>query len=475
MPKPKSAPKAFAYTDGIDLPPCDDEEDEIVTEEEDQQNNVSSIQQQRPLYNMTAVYGDRASDQYHKYKEDVGLMAKMGLNAYRLSISWSRLIPNIQPHVTLHHSDLPQALEDEYGGWLSRRVVKDFKAYADVCFREFGNRVKHWITMNEANMFAQAGYDLGIAPPQRCTPSSFFNCANGNSSTEPYIAAHHLLLAHASAAALYRKNYQEKQNGLIGINIFTYGISPLTNSTEDLSATQRAEDFNTGWFLSPIMLGEYPETMKKNIGSRLPSFTKTESNLVKGSIDFLGINYYYTCYAKNNPTGLVTIYGHILADMAFDLIGIFDDHQIETPFRPWGLQNLLELLKNSYSNIPVYIYENGQKTLRGSSLDDWARVKFLSGYIKSTLDALRDGSNVRGYFVWSFVDLLELLSGYKAGYGLLYVDQSDPDLNRYPKLSATWYSQFLHGKSVDPNITTELDNNTPMLSLHNASLSSLPL
>ncbi|KAE9611058.1 putative beta-glucosidase [Lupinus albus] len=251
---------------------------------------------------------DIACDQYHKYKEDVQLMAKMGLDAYRFSISWSRLIPGIQAHVTLVHWDLPQALEDEYEGWVSRRIVKDFTAYADVCFREFGDRVKYWTTVNEGNVFASGGYNAGFVPPQRCSPSSArslkYNCTGGNSSTEPYLVAHHMLLAHASAAKLYRKKYQDKQHGFIGFNLLTYGFFPLTNTTEDISAAKRAQDFYVGWFLNPFTFGEYPDTMKKIVGSRLPLFSKSESNLVKGSIDFLGINYYFSFYVKDNPDSL---------------------------------------------------------------------------------------------------------------------------------------------------------------------------
>ncbi|KAE9592003.1 putative hydroxyisourate hydrolase [Lupinus albus] len=214
--------------------------------------------------------GDIACDHYHKYKEDVQLMANMGLEAYRFSISWSRLIPDgrgpinpkglqfynnlinelirhgIQPHVTLHHWDFPQTLDDEYGGWVSRRIVKDFTSYAEVCFREFGDRVKYWTTVNEGNIFAMAGYDVGSLPPQRCS-SAIGNCSRGNSSTEPYLATHHMLLAHASVASLYRKKFQGLQHGFIGFNILAFGLVPKTNTSEDIIATQRAHEFLIGW------------------------------------------------------------------------------------------------------------------------------------------------------------------------------------------------------------------------------------
>ncbi|KAL1368657.1 hypothetical protein AAHE18_02G137900 [Arachis hypogaea] len=349
-------------------------------------------------------------------------MTKMGLDAYRFSISWSRLIPGIQAHVTLHHWDLPQALEDEYGGWVNKKIVKDFTAYADVCFREFGDRVKHWTTMNEGNAFAEGGYDIGFLPPQHCSPSSIFNCSKGNSSTEPYLVTHNMLLAHASAATLYRNKYQFKQHGFIGFNLITYGFVPLTNSSEDITAVQRAQDFYHGWFLNPFTFGDYPETMKKNVGSRLPIFTKSESNLVKGSIDFLGINFYFSFYVKDNPRSLYIKERDYAADIAAEFIG--------------------------------------QQKHRNSSLEDWPRINYLQEYIGSILHMLRNGHDIRGYFVWSFMDVFELLSGYEFTYGLYYIDLKDPTLRRQPKFSSVWYSNFLNNRTMDPMVAMQIEKNS---------------
>ncbi|KAF6142459.1 hypothetical protein GIB67_039423 [Kingdonia uniflora] len=290
--------------------------------------------------------GDIACDHYHKYKEDVQLMAKTGLEAYRFSISWSRLIPNgrgavnpkglsyynslidefiihgIQPHVTLFHYDTPQALEDEYGGWLGTKIVQDFTAYADVCFKEFGDRVLHWSTLNEPNVFALGGYDLGFFPPQRCSSPFAVNCTVGNSTVEPYNVAHNCLLAHASAARLYKQKYQKKQHGLIGLNIFAYWLVPLTNTTEDVTATQRATDFYIGWFINPLVFGDYPEIVKMNAGSRIPLFDLHESELVKGSYDFIGLNHYNTLYVKDDLDSLKTYQRDLLGDMAVKLTGL---------------------------------------------------------------------------------------------------------------------------------------------------------
>ncbi|XP_022010514.1 beta-glucosidase 11 isoform X2 [Helianthus annuus] len=423
--------------------------------------------------------GDVACNGYHKYKEDVELMADTGLEAYRFSISWSRLIPNgrgpvnlkglqyyndlidklishgIQPHITLHHDDLPQILEDEYGGWLSRKAVKDFVAYADVCFREFGDRVLHWTTINEANVFALGGYDVGVSPPGRCSypfGTSVYkisNCTNGGDSTsEPYIVGHHLLLAHASTVRLYRKKYKATQHGFVGINLFAYWYEPYSNTIEDVKATQRAHDFYLGWFLNPLVNGDYPEIMKKNAGNRIPNFTKHESERIKGSLDFIGINHYATNYVKDNPSNLEMEIRDFLADMAVTLVYGSAITTNEFEVVPLGLQKLLNYLKEEYGNPPIYIHENGQVESRNGTMTDTPRVEFLHAYIGGVLDTLRNGSNTKGYFVWSFLDLFELLDGYTTGYGLYYVDLNDKELTRYPKLSAHWYANFLQGKNT---------------------------
>ncbi|XP_058227514.1 beta-glucosidase 11-like isoform X2 [Rhododendron vialii] len=438
--------------------------------------------------------GDIACDGYHKYKEDVQLMVETGLEAYRFSIAWSRLIPygrgpvnpkgleyysnfinelirnGIQPHVTLVHSDLPQALEDEYGGWISRKVVKDFTAYADVCFREFGDRILHWSTFNEANIFVLGGYDVGFTPPNRCSPPfGVANCSKGNSSSEPYIAAHNILLAHASAASLYKNKYQGKQKGLIGINIFAYWLVPCTNATEDVIATQRANDFFIGWFVNPLVFGDYPNIVRKNAGTRIPAFTNLESQQVKGSFDFLGLNHYATLYIKDNPNKLNLDIRDFNADMAVDMISVHGDTPPDQfPIAPSGLVGVLEYFKQVYGNPPIYIHENGQQTRRNSTLDDMPRVNYLRGFIGGLLDALRNGSNARGYFTWSFLDVFELLDGYNSAFGLYYVDFDDKDLKRYPKRSAHWYSNFLKGMRIGPDAVFEAETISSLSQSHSS-------
>ncbi|XP_068659877.1 beta-glucosidase 22-like isoform X2 [Aristolochia californica] len=428
----------------------------------------------------SAGNGDVAADQYHKYKEDVKLLTDTGLDAYRMSISWSRLLPNgrgainpkgleyynnlineltdhgIEPHVTLYHLNHPQVLEDEYGGWLSPKMVEDFTAFADICFREFGDRVFYWTTINEPNVFALGAYDNGILPPLRCSePFGLIKCRAGNSSVEPYIAVHHTLLAHSSVATLYREKYQAKQHGWIGLNVYGVWASPLSNSSADALAAQRAMDFFNGWILSPILFGDYPECMKKNVGPRLPSFTVFQSEQIKGSFDFIGLNHYLTFYAQDTSNDPKPELRDFSIDMSATLAFGKNDTAsgqvppgMDLPTSPWGLYNLLENIKQTYGNPPIYIQENGYGQPYNETLNDTARVDYVIAYLNATLEAIRNGSNTRGYILWSFLDVYELLSGYQTRYGLYHVDFKDENRKRTPKYSAHWFTNFLKKKKM---------------------------
>nr|XP_009417742.1 PREDICTED: beta-glucosidase 22-like [Musa acuminata subsp. malaccensis] len=439
--------------------------------------------------------GDVTSDQYHKYKEDVKLMVDTGLDSYRFSISWSRLLPNgrgainpkglayynnlidellrygITPHVTIYHYDLPQVLEDEYEGWLSHKIVEDFTAFADVCFREFGDRVSQWTTIVEPNVIAIGSFDSAIFPPSRCSnPFGLFNCTVGDSTTEPYTAAHNFLLAHASVVSLYRTKYQAKQNGRIGLNVYSMWCYPSTNSTLDLQATQRLLDFFVGWIINPLVFGDYPKVMKKIVRSRLPSFTEEQSEQLKGSFDFIGLNHYSSIWVKDNSDASETA----PRDFNADLFAKFAISKNETPgsqlvptdipFDPAGLQHLLEYIRDAYGNPPVYIEENGYGLGLNNTISDVKRANYLSGYIGSTLDGIRKGANVKGYYVWSFLDVFEFLSGFQSPFGLYHVDFKDENRRRQPKLSALWYSDFLKKKKKKKTST-----NINMMGLHQRS------
>ncbi|GAB2281575.1 hypothetical protein Dimus_016156 [Dionaea muscipula] len=202
-------------------------------------------------------------------------------------------------------------------------------------------------------------------------------------------------------------------------------------------------------FMDPLKYGDYPEIMRRIVGKRLPAFSKSESRLVKGSFDFIAINHYTAVYVKDRPNWPESIPRDFFADMAVELAILIDDIPPGGfPVTPWSLQLILEYFKQVYGNPPTYVHENGQRTDRTSSLNDTSRVEYLQAFVGSLLDATRNGSNVRGYFTWSFLDVFELADGNASSYGLYYVNLEDPNLTRYPKLSQHWYSKFLKGRSI---------------------------
>jgi beta-glucosidase len=263
--------------------------------------------------------GSIADDSYHKILTDIQLIKNMGLNSYRFSLSWSRIFPSgygepnqagidhyqflidqlisadIEPLVTLYHWDLPQGLEDKYKGWLSTDIEVDFSNYADLCFAQFGDRVKKWTTLNEPWTAALQGYVTGNFAPGRC--SNRANCAEGNSSTEGYLAAHNMLNAHAAVVALYREKYQTSQRGIIGITLNLDFAAPLRADTQsDVTAAQRRNEFALGWFSDPIVFGHYPQSMLDLVGDRLPAFSDQQRERLTHSYDFIGLNHYSTKY-----------------------------------------------------------------------------------------------------------------------------------------------------------------------------------
>ncbi|GLJ39440.1 hypothetical protein SUGI_0805530 [Cryptomeria japonica] len=416
--------------------------------------------------------GDVAMDQYHRYMEDVQLMADIGMNAYRFSISWSRLIPNgsgevnregvdyynklidellnhgIEPLVTIYHFDLPQALQDSYDGWSDSKIVEDFAAYSKVCFREFGDRVKYWMTFNEPNIFVPLGYSAAIFPPQK------------HSKREAYLASRNVLLAHAASVEIYRTKYKAEQKGMIGIDILATFFEPLRNTTEDQKAAQRLLDYHIGWFLDPLFHGDFPAHIKETLGSEILSFSKEESLKLKGSLDFLAINHYSTMYVANPPCPPDCLDKRFYVGMDVCLSDRRDGVPIgpEAAMKlffvvPYGIQKILDYIRITYNNPPVIVAENGFSEPTNDSLPisevcrDKQRLDYHRDYMKYLLKGIRNGADVRGYMVWSLLDDFEFNYGYTIRFGLYYVDYGD-NLKRYPKMSALWFKNLLRSNPI---------------------------
>ncbi|KAH9708068.1 Beta-glucosidase 40 [Citrus sinensis] len=420
---------------------------------------------------------DVAVDQYHRYPEDVQLMKDMGMDAYRFSIAWSRIFPNGTGQINQagvdHYNKLIDALLAK-GILQNFSAFNDFATYAETCFQKFGDRVKHWITFNEPHTFTIQGYDVGLQAPGRCSILLHLFCRAGNSATEPYIVAHNALLTHAKVADIYRKKYKAKQGGSLGIAFDVIWYESASNSTEDAEATQRAQDFQLGWFLDPLMFGDYPSSMRNRVGSRLPRFTSSEAALLKGSLDFVGINHYTTFYAQRNATNLI---GVVLNDSLADAgaLTIRNIQKWETYCRqvhmanhanlfsislqansiwlyivPRGMRSLMNYIKQKYRNPTVIITENGMDdpnnrfTPTKEALKDDKRIKYHNDYLTNLLAAIKeDGCNVKGYFVWSLLDNWEWAAGYTSRFGLYFVDYKD-NQKRYPKNSVQWFKNFLN-------------------------------
>ncbi|XP_037496905.1 beta-glucosidase 17 isoform X2 [Jatropha curcas] len=418
--------------------------------------------------------GEVAEDFYHRYVGDVALIKEIGFNSFRFSISWSRILPygrvsagvnqeginfynslidellsnGIEPLVTLFHWDLPQALEDDYGGFLSPKIVNDYRDYVEFCFKEFGDRVKYWISVNEPNYFSCFGYATGGTAPGRCS-NYIGNCTAGNSATEPYIVVHHLILCHATAINLYNQKYKASQKGAIGITVTAFWKVPKFQTVASRKAASRALDFTIGWLLHPLTYGDYPETMRSLVGDRLPKFTEEESKMIKGAIDFVGLNYYTARYVDDaTSTNLsYTSDGHFIETTNKNGIPIGQQTGSSWLYiYPEGIRKLLLHIKRNYNNPPIYITENGLEDNSSISmkdaLNDSLRIKYHKLHLSYLLEAIKEGVDVRGYYIWSFLDDFEWMFGYTVRFGITYIDY-DNGLKRILKSSALWFKNFL--------------------------------
>jgi 6-phospho-beta-glucosidase len=419
--------------------------------------------------------GDVAVDHYNRYKEDVQLMAEMGMKAYRFSVAWTRIFPsgkgqlnekglefydrlidelkanNIEPVLTLYHWDLPQNLQDEYGGWESRQIVEDFTNYSVELFKRFGDRVKYWVSLNEQNIFTMFGYRMAAHPPGVKDDKLF------------YQVNHHANLANASVIKEFRKYVPD---GKIGPS-FAYGPAyALTSKPGDILAAEAAEELNNHWWMDVYAWGKYPKAAWNYLEQNglAPTIEDGDFELLRaGTPDFMGLNYYQTTTYEENPlvggvgAGEMNTTGKKGTSKDTGIPGMFKT--VENPnlertdwdwnIDPQGLRIALRRITNRY-HLPILISENGlgafDKVEEGDIVNDDYRIDFIRAHIQAIQEAITDGVEMVGYCVWSFTDLLSWLNGFQKRYGFVYVNQheeGDHDLRRIKKKSFYWYKEVI--------------------------------
>jgi beta-glucosidase len=390
--------------------------------------------------------GAVACDFYHRYPEDVALAASLGLDAFRFSISWPRVLPDgrgrvnakgldfydrlvdtilaqgMRPFPTLYHWDLPQALEDE-GGWTARSTAEAFVEYTETVARRLGDRIGNWITHNEPFVAAWLGYGWGWHAPGR------------TSEAEAIDAAHHLLLSHGWATEVLRR---ESPAAEVGITLDISPAYPASDSAEDSAAAHEVDGFHNRWFLEPVFHGAYPNDMLERFE---PPVEDGDLAAISAPIDFLGVNNYSRWIVQANPAG-----GEPLRLRGAD--SRYTDMGWEV--YPEGLHRLLVRIRDDYAPAAIYVTENGAAysdlVSHDGEVHDHERQTFLAEYIAAVGRAVADDVPVAGYFVWSLLDNFEWAHGYWKRFGIVHVDY--PTLRRLPKLSALWYRDFIAGQRV---------------------------
>jgi len=410
------------------------------------------------------VNGDVSINQYDRtqFSKDVKLLKELGINTYRLSISWSRILPQgtgkvneagidyynfvinellkngIQPLVTLYHFDLPLALADK-GGWMNRESVKWFTDYANLCFDRFGDRVKTFLTFNEPSIemfFLQAVFDAIDHGQMPQIPAS------EQYISEHFAHIHHLILAHAQATNLY---HSKKLGGKIGIT-YNFMLCEL-DSTASESGKASLGLVRKAWnnlFMDPVFKGSYPQELFDRLkASQYGDIQPGDMEIIKSAkTDFLGINYYG-----------VNMY-HEKQGASF--FGLTNGKNPDKPemfngyVNPDAFVKGLISLKNQYNNPEIIITENGagygetDEKLENGKVNDALRTAYLQKHIKAVRQAIQNGVNIRGYYVWSMFDNLEWIMGFSRRFGITHVDFKTQE--RTPKMSYYWYQSFLKGQ-----------------------------
>jgi beta-glucosidase len=394
--------------------------------------------------------GDIACDQYHRYDEDVALMQQLGVEAYRFSIAWPRIFPlgrgevnpagwryyhklidtllaaGIQPVVTLYHWDLPQALQDR-GGWANRETAFAFADYARACFAEFGDKVDMWVTINEPPCAVFIGYEMGAHAPGLTDGALAFR------------AAHHVNFAHGLAVKAFR---DMGMSGRIGGNLNPPVPIPATDSERDHLAAQRKLDKHARIFLDPMYGKGYPRRLAEFYPDRPIPVEKGDLDVIATPTDFLSLNAYFNQVVRHSdedPEGVEVVpTDKPKTGLGWDVT-------------PECVSQMLQWVVSEYGDQPLYITENGcamDDTLEpDGTCHDTGRVEFLKGYIGDCAKAIGNGIDLRGYFLWSFIDNFEWAYGYSQRFGIVYCDYNS--LKRYPKDSYYYYRDLIARQITD--------------------------
>ena len=395
--------------------------------------------------------GDVAADHYHRWAEDVGLMTQLGVAAYRFSVSWSRVLPRgrgainqagldfydrlidgvlaagIEPWLCLYHWDLPQGLDD-LGGWTNRDVAGWFADYATLIATKFGDRVKHFSTFNEPNVATLFGYAMAWNAPAAEDRAAYFR------------AAHHVNLAHGAAIDVLRAHVRDASLGVIHNRQITY---PETDTEENRKAAVLLDAHWNGIFPDPQFLGHYPSVLCADLE---PVMQAGDLARICRPLDWFGVNHYGPIYARADATKQLGIgWGDSPSEPPHPLIG--------WAIHPEAFKEELLLISRRYK-VPVYVTENGcghegEKVSEDGRLHDPHRIAYLRAYLSAMAEAIKEGADVRGYFIWSLLDSYEWGSGYGNPFGIIHVDK---DLNRLIKESGHWYAQVIKDGGFDETL-----------------------
>ncbi|XP_055911465.1 myrosinase 1-like [Eupeodes corollae] len=415
--------------------------------------------------------GDIAADSYHRFEQDLQALKELKVNHYRFSIAWSRIYPTgdissrnqkaidyynhvidkliangIKPMVTMFHYDLPSEIQ-KIGGFTNSLLINQFVVYAIELFENYGDRVKTWITFNEPYDYCHNGYGDATYPPQVYAPG-----------VADYLCIDNTLKAHAAAYRSYQSRFAKTQGGKVGITLDSRYFFSKTN---DEDVIDRAMQYNLGLLAHPIFskTGGYPDVMIMDIGansqkegrirSRLPSFKGKWRDIVKGSADFLGLNYYSSRYIKpaSKPNGVSPSW-----ERDFNCDASIDPKWLRAASDwlycvPEGLEGILKFIRDEYDNVEVIITENGWSD-DGTGLIDDDRIRYLKSHLQAVLNAINDGCNVRGYTTWSLIDNFEWLRGYTEKFGLYAVNMSSPNRERTAKKSAGYYREVIQKRQI---------------------------